>query len=85
MQEALLKAAKPLAEYLATLRISNPIHNEVVADLYDMVNEIRDEQIKRAKGNIDALVNSPDFHSSPEKRTSVARLLRIIRLQQGID
>lgn len=85
MKDKFIQAARPLAEYLATLRLSNPLHKDILADLYDMVNEIRDEQITKAKAAIDALISSPSFYSDVSMRAQVARYEQIIRLQQGIE
>lgn len=78
-------AAKPLAEYLSQFHVNDPIHTFTLADLYDMVNEIRDDRIKKATQHIKSLTSSDDFYFNPQKKSWVVKLQGLIRFNQGIS
>lgn len=78
-------SAEPLAKFLATCHVNDPIHEGLTADLYDLVNEVRDARIKKAKELITRFKSATDFYYCPQKRTTVLNLQRIIRSLQGVS
>lgn len=79
----LAKAMHPLANYLATRNASDPIHREFIADLYDIVNEIRDTKISELEDMIIKVRQEGDFLRDREKRLMVLNLHGQIRRLQG--
>jgi hypothetical protein len=78
------EAAKPLVEFLATLPCSHHFHHEVLADIYDLVNEIRDEEVEKARVMLIDLRTSRDFPYNPTKKSRAVELQGIIHHYQGV-
>ncbi len=84
MQSQTVKTAmEPLAKALAELSFYDPAHDAVIADLYDMVNEIRDNRIIEIEDTIYSIKSEPGYFSDKEKRTMVFNLQGRIRALQG--
>lgn len=75
--------AKPLALLLADLPFNHPLHKTFVADLYDIVNEIRDNRIMALNREIGELpIKISDL---TERKLQLYRIKRkIAQLQGGI-
>lgn len=77
------KAAQPLVDYLSKLSVKDPVHDYVLADIYDMVNDKRDEEIGSAQEAIFTIRTSADFLHDLEKRRMITNLQTRIRQLQG--
>lgn len=78
------EAAKPLAEYLARLHLNDPTHKFVLADLYDLVNNIRDERVREARHALRQIAEISGFTDTPAGRARLARLNDTIRKCEGL-
>lgn len=78
MNKEFQEAAKPLVEYLAKFGLKHEVHKTVVADLYDMVNDLRDERIEQAEHLIDAMVGNYEYQSDRQLQAYVIRLQSMI-------
>lgn len=77
------EAAKPLAHYLASLHLNDPTHKFVLADLYDLVNEVRDATVKEARDTIEKISARSDFLNSALGRSRLISLRQTIARCEG--
>jgi hypothetical protein len=77
------EALDELAEHLAYHPLRDKIHQEVMADLYDRVNAIRDDKIKNVRALIKQHQESSDFWQSVEKQAKVINLQTYIDEMEG--
>jgi hypothetical protein len=82
--EGFEEAIAPLVKYLVRFPVNHPVHNNVLADLYDRINDIRDEAVSKARQSIAKLRMSSDFMSDRAKKSEVLRLQSLIRHCQGV-
>ncbi len=68
------EALLPLAQFLAKKPVKDKIHQEVLADLYDKVNAIRDNNIAKARKMIKEFKESSDFFQNNYKQECVFNL-----------
>jgi hypothetical protein len=76
-------AAAPLVKYLADLHFNDPYHEFVLADIYDMVNEIRNDRIQSAK-NILSSLDGNNEHNPFFLRRKKIECFRTITACQGV-
>lgn len=75
--------ALPLAAFLASRHIKDEIHQTFMADLYDIVNEIRDNIIRAALIDIEVVQKDVDYLVNEHKQNYVEKRKCMIRWCQG--
>lgn len=72
--------AAPLAEFMA----KQPFNEAecIVAEIYDLVNELRDAHIRRAHTLIEGILNQPDFPTERWKK-AIIDLNGVIKMMEG--
>lgn len=83
--EAFKEAAAPLAEFLANVHVNDVMHQFVLADLYDMVNAIRDTKVAAISAKIATLKSTPEYLWDRSKRIDAIRCQRNINFLLGSE